>query len=143
MFYGEVKHALDIKGRLIVPAQFREGLLPEFVMTKGLDHSIFVFPQGEWRVMEEKLRALPLTHRDARAFVRYFFSGAHAGTVDKQGRIRIPQNLMEYAGLTKQVMIIGVGSRLELWSEEQWQNYNNDEQLSYDNIAEKLADLGI
>lgn len=126
-----------------MPAKFREGILDGFVMTKGLDQCIFLFPLDEWKRMEEKLKSLPLTHKDARAFVRYFFSGACDGELDKQGRIRIPQNLMDYAELSSKSVVIGVGTRMEIWSEDLWDDYNDDESLSYDQIAQQLADLGI
>ncbi|CAC9924562.1 protein MraZ [Aedoeadaptatus nemausensis] len=126
-----------------MPAKFREGILDGFVMTKGLDQCIFLFPLDEWKRMEEKLKSLPLTHKDARAFVRYFFSGACDGELDKQGRIRIPQNLMDYAELSTKSVVIGVGTRMEIWSEDLWDDYNDDESLSYDQIAQQLADLGI
>ena len=93
--------------------------------------------------MEEKLKQLPLTHKNARAFVRYFFSGACDGELDKQGRVRIPQNLIHYADLQQKSVIIGVGTRMEIWSEALWDAYNEDESLSYDQIAQQLADLGI
>lgn len=126
-----------------MPAKFRDGILDGFVMTKGLDQCIFLFPLDEWKRMEEKLKSLPLTHKDARAFVRYFFSGACDGELDKQGRIRIPQNLMDYAELSTKSVVIGVGTRMEIWSEDLWDDYNDDESLSYDQIAQQLADLGI
>lgn len=143
MFFGEIRHSLDSKGRLVMPAKFREGILDGYVMTKGLDQCIFLFPLDEWKRMEEKLKSLPLTHKDARAFVRYFFSGACDGELDKQGRIRIPQNLMDYAELSTKSVVIGVGTRMEIWSESLWDDYNDDESLSYDQIAQQLADLGI
>lgn len=143
MFFGEARHNVDDKGRLILPAKFRTDLGLNFVMTKGLDNCIFVFPHQEWKEMEEKLKSLPMTNRDARAFVRYFFSGAAEGDLDKQGRIRIPQNLVKYANLNKETVIIGVGTRLEIWSQETWDAYNNDDSLSYDQIAEKMSELGI
>lgn len=126
-----------------MPAKFREEILDGFVMTKGLDQCIFLFPLNEWQRMEEKLKSLPLTHKDARAFVRYFFSGACDGELDKQGRIRIPQNLMDYAELSGKSVVIGVGTRIEIWSEALWDDYNDDDSLSYDQIAQQLADLGI
>ena len=143
MFFGEVKHTIDTKGRLVLPAKFREGIRDGYVMTKGLDQCIFLFPLNEWQRMEEKLKSLPLTHKDARAFVRYFFSGACDGELDKQGRIRIPQNLMDYAELSGKSVVIGVGTRIEIWSEALWDGYNDDDSLSYDQIAQQLADLGI
>lgn len=115
----------------------------EFVITKGLDGCLFVYPKNEWKILEDKLKTLPLTNRDARAFVRFFFSGASECTLDKQGRVLIPANLREHSKLEKNAVIIGVATRLEIWSEEQWNNYTDDDNLSYDSIAEKMAELGI
>ncbi len=143
MFFGEVKHNIDAKGRLVLPAKFRDGIQDGYVMTKGLDQCIFLFPMDEWRRMEEKLKSLPITHKNARAFVRYFFSGACDGELDKQGRVRIPQNLMDYARLNATTVIIGVGTRMEIWSEDLWDAYTEDDALSYDQIAQQLSDLGI
>jgi len=143
MFIGEYQHTLDSKGRLIIPSKFRDNLGLEFIMTKGLDNCLFVYPKEEWKALEEKLRTLPLTNRDARAFVRFFFSGATECILDKQGRILIPNNLREHAKLVKDAVIIGVSSRIEIWSKEEWDRYNNDVSLSYDSIAEKMEQLGI
>lgn len=143
MFIGEYQHTIDSKGRLIMPSKFRDNLGAEFIMTKGLDNCLFVYPKEEWNVLEEKLRTLPLTNKDARAFVRFFFSGATECILDKQGRILIPNNLREHANLVKEAVIIGVASRIEIWSKEEWDRYNNDDSLSYDSIAEKMAQLGI
>ncbi len=143
MFIGEYQHTIDDKGRLIIPSKFREDLGDEFIMTKGLDNCLFVYPKEEWMILEAKLRALPLTNRDARAFVRFFFSGASECTLDKQGRVLIPSNLREHARLSKDGVIIGVSTRIEIWSKEEWDKYNEDDSLSYDNIAEKMAELGI
>lgn len=143
MFIGEYQHTLDDKGRIIMPSKFRTGLGDEFVITKGLDSCLFVYPKNEWEVIENKLKELPLTNRDARAFVRFFFSGASESNLDKQGRVLIPGNLREHSSLDKDAIIIGVATRLEIWSKELWDDYNEDENLSYDSIAEKMAELGI
>lgn len=143
MFIGEYQHTLDTKGRIIIPSKFREQLGEEFVMTKGLDNCLFVYPKEEWAILEEKLKTLPLTNRDARAFIRFFFSGASEGALDKQGRVLIPANLREHSKLDKEAVVIGVSTRMEIWSKEEWDNYNNDDNLSYDSIAEKMAELGI
>lgn len=140
---GEYQHALDNKGRLIVPARFREGLGDPFIVTRGLDHCLFAYPIAEWRVVEEKLRALPLTQADARAFVRFFFSGATECGTDKQGRIMLPPNLRDYAQMEKDVVAVGVSTRVELWSLERWQAYVDTASASYEAIAEKIVDLGI
>ena len=143
MFIGEHQHSLDEKGRLIVPSKFREDLGYEFVITKGLDNCLFVYPKKEWKVLEEKLKTLPLTNKDARAFIRFFFSGASECTLDKQGRVLIPSNLREHSQLEKEAIVIGVSTRIEIWSKEKWESYNDDDNLSYDAIAEKMAELGI
>ncbi|WP_026476365.1 division/cell wall cluster transcriptional repressor MraZ [Alkaliphilus transvaalensis] len=143
MFFGEYNHTIDSKGRVSVPAKFREQLGDSFILTKGLDNCLFVYSQNEWKIMENKLKQLPLTNRDARAFVRFFFSGATECELDNQGRIRIPNNLREYAELEKEAVMIGVGTRIEVWSQNLWSNYNNDENLSYEEIASKMAELGI
>jgi len=141
MFMGEYSHTIDVKGRLIIPARFREGLGDRFVVTKGLDNCLFVYPQDEWGALEQKLKSLPFTRADARAFVRFFFSGASECEVDKQGRILIPANLREYAQLSKDVVVLGVSSRVEIWSKEQWDQYNNLAAENFEEIAEKIVDL--
>lgn len=143
MFIGEYQHSLDNKGRLIVPSKFRDELGEAFVITKGLDNCLFVYPKDEWKILEEKLKLLPLTRKDARAFVRFFFSGATECDLDKQGRILIPANLREHCKIDKEAVIIGVSNRVEIWSKEEWDLYNDDENLSYDAIAEKMGELGI
>lgn len=143
MFIGEYHHTLDKKGRLILPLKFREELGESFVLTKGLDHSLFVYPDHEWARIEEKLKTLPLTSRDARAFVRFFFAGAAETSLDNQGRILIPSNLRDHGNLEKEAVIIGVSTRLEIWDEETWNRYTEDESLSIDHIAEKMTELGI
>lgn len=145
MFMGEYQHTIDGKGRLIIPAKFREGLGEKFVITKGLDNCLFIYPMEEWTRLEQKLRALPFTKADARAFVRFFFSGATEGELDKQGRILVPQVLREHARLVheKEAVIIGVSTRVEVWSKSVWEKYCQDAQEDYEAIAEKLADWDI
>lgn len=143
MFIGEYQHSIDSKGRIIIPSKFRDDLGPIFIMTKGLDNCLFVYPKNEWQVLEEKLKSLPLTNRDARAFVRFFFAGATECELDKQGRILIPSNLREHSKLEKEAVIIGVSTRVEIWSKSEWDTYNEDDSLSYESIAEKMAELGI
>lgn len=143
LFIGEYNHNIDNKGRIIIPSKIRESLGASFVMTKGLDHCLFMYPQEEWRIFEDKLKKLPLTQKDARAFSRFFFAGAVECETDKQGRVLIPSNLRDHANLRDDAVIIGVSNRLEIWDKETWANYNQDEDLSYDSIAEKMAELGI
>ncbi len=143
MFIGEYQHSIDSKGRIIIPSKFREALGYKFILTKGLDNCLFIYPMDEWDNLEKKLKQLPLASKDARAFVRHFFSGAVECEVDKQGRITIPQNLRDHAKVDKEVITIGVSSRVEIWDKEEWAKYNEDSDLSYDHIAEKMAELGI
>lgn len=143
MFIGEYAHSIDAKGRLIMPAKFREELGITFIVTKGLDGCLFVYSKNEWAQLEEKLKTLPFTSKDARSFNRFFFAGAIECEVDKQGRILISQNLRDYANLSKDVVIIGVSTRIEIWDKEKWDNYCNDEDVSPDDIAEKMSLLGI
>ena len=142
MFIGEYIHAIDNKNRIIIPSKFREELGNKFIITKGLDGCIYVYTYNEWKLLEEKLVQLPLTSKNARAFSRFFFSGANEIELDKQGRALIPQSIMEYAGITKEVVSIGVSNRIEIWSKEKWEGYNNSN-LDFDEIAEQMSELGI
>jgi len=141
MFTGEYQHTLDEKGRVIIPARLREGLGDTMMITRGLDRCLFIYHLDAWVKIEQKIKELPLTRSEARAFARYFFSGAAEVEIDKQGRILIPQNLREYAGIEKEVMIIGVSDRVEVWSEEAWREYTSAENLNFEAVAEKLADF--
>lgn len=140
MFMGEYNHTIDAKGRLIIPSKFRETLGDEFVITKGLDGCLFVYDNKEWTIFEEKLKSLPLTNKDARQFVRFFLAGANSVEVDKQGRILVPAVLREFAGLEKDTVLVGVASRIEIWSRERWED-NTYEDM--DEIAGHMADLGL
>ncbi|MBU3195508.1 division/cell wall cluster transcriptional repressor MraZ [Clostridium algidicarnis] len=142
MFMGEYQHAIDNKNRIIVPSKFRETLGDKFVITKGLDGCLYIYDMDEWGLLQEKLKKLPLTSKDARAFVRFFFSGANEVQLDKQGRALIPQNLIEYSKINKEIISIGVISRIEIWSKERWEEYN-ESNIDYDEVAEKMSELGI
>ena len=143
MFIGEYNHTIDSKGRLIVPAKFRERLGEEFVVTKGLDGCLFVYPMDEWTVFTDKLKELPLAKKDARQFSRFFLAGAASCEVDKQGRILIPSVLREFAGLDKDAVLVGVSSRIEIWSKPKWEEISDVDVEDMDNIAEHMEDLGI
>lgn len=143
MFLGEYQHSIDAKGRMIVPARFREDLGVRFIVTKGLDHCLFAYPQEEWTIFENKLKQLPLTNAGARKFVRFFFSGAIECELDNQGRIVLPQNLREYAGLQKEVVSIGVNNRVEIWNKESWKAYNEEENFISNDLAFEMENLGI
>lgn len=124
-----------------MPAKLREEIGYKFIVTKGLDGCLFVFPLKEWEIFQEKLRALPVSDKNARNFTRFFFAGAIECEIDKQGRFLVSSNLREFAGLDKDVVIIGMNSRLEIWSKEKWQQC--DENISADEIADHMTDLGI
>jgi len=141
LLIGEYEHSLDDKGRLIMPAKFREDIGEKFIVTKGLDGCLFAFSLEEWKTFEQKLRALPISNKDARAFSRFFFAGAIDCEIDKQGRFLISNNLREFAELAKDVVIIGMDSRIEIWSKDKWKKC--DEDMSADEIAEKMQMLGI
>ena len=138
---GEYNHTIDTKGRLIIPSKFREALGDEFVVTKGLDGCLFVYDNEEWQNFEGKLKTLPLTNKDARQFVCFFLAGAAAVEVDKQGRILLPSVLREFAGLEKEVVLVGVASRVEIWSKEKWESAVAYEDM--EEIAEHMAELGL
>jgi len=143
MFMGEFIHSIDDKGRIIIPVKFREELGAEFVITRGLDKSLFAYPLSEWKQLEEKLKSLPFTRADARKFTRFFFSGAIECELDKQGRVSIPNNLRTYADLLKECVIIGVSNRVEIWSRELWEIYYQDSEDSFNEIAEKIVDFNL
>jgi len=143
VFTGEFQHTLDVKGRVIIPSRLRESLGDRFVVTRGLDQCLFVYPAAEWVRLEQKLKQLPFTRSDSRAFARLFFSGAMEVEADKQGRVLIPQNLRDYAGIEKEVMFIGVSNRVEIWSDTAWKNYFSEANSNYEELAEKLVDFDI
>ena len=143
MLIGEYEHSLDVKGRLIMPAKLREDIGDNFIITKGLDGCLFGFSLNEWTSFEEKLKSLPLTNKNARDFVRFFLSGAINVEIDKQGRFLVASNLREYASMEKEVVIIGVGTRIEFWSKDKWKKYNSSDNISADELAENMTMLGI
>ena len=139
MLLGEYRHNVDAKGRVSVPSKFRGDLGQSFVVTKGLDNCLFMYSKTEW----EKLKTLPLTNNDARSFMRFFFAGATECEVDKQGRINIPQVLREYAGIKKDVVIVGVATRAEIWDSKNWEKYTSSDSLNVSKIASQMSNLGI
>lgn len=141
MFMSEYNHTLDTKGRLIIPSKFRETLGEEFVISKGMDGCLFVYANDDWKAFEQKLTSLPLINKEARQFARFFLAGAATVEVDKQGRILLPAALREFAGLEKDVVLVGVGSRVEIWSKEKWENMNSD--VDMDAITGSMEGLGL
>lgn len=135
---GEYQHTLDAKGRLFIPAKLREQLGDSFVVTKGLDGCLFLYPQKAWDELEQKIRQLPMSK--SRGLQRFFLSSAADVTVDRQGRIVIPTTLRSYANLERDVVVIGVGERAELWDARRWNAYTDD--LDCESIAQAMEELG-
>ena len=138
MFIGEYHHTIDDKGRIIIPAKFRDELGSNFIVTRGIESCLFVYPNKNWDQICEKLNSLPFTRKDARVFSRFFMSGATNVELDKQGRINISAPLINHANLTKDCVIIGTGDRLEIWSKEDWDSFFNSNKDSMSDIAENL-----
>ena len=143
MFIGEYQHSLDIKGRIAVPVKFRGQINGGAIVTKGLDHCLFIFTKKDWEILAQKLISLPLTQANSRAFARLMLAGAMDVELDKQGRILIPDYLRKYADLKKEAMIAGLYNRVEIWDVESWKQYKSKIESSSDEIAEKLGELGI
>ena len=142
MFYGEHEHTIDKKGRLIIPSKFREAFkeydIQKFYITRGLDKCLFLFTENEWKSQESKFRSMPFTKSESRKFNRLYFAGAAQIECDKQGRILMPKYLKDFADIKKDVVIIGVSSRIEIWSKDIWQSYYKSSKESFEDIAEKL-----
>ena len=143
MFIGEYQHSIDDKGRVAVPAKFRLSLGSGAIVTRGLDHCLFVFEKTEWEKLAQKLIALPIAQSNSRAFTRLMLAGAMEVEPDAQGRILLPDYLRKYAGLKKLTIIAGLYNRLEIWDEDSWKRYKEKTEASGDDIAEKLGELGI
>lgn len=145
MFYGEYSHSIDRKGRLILPSKFREvtkaNFIERFFVTRGLDKCLFMFSEEEWRSQESKFKAMPFTKQQARTFNRLYFSGAVEVSQDGQGRILLPQYLKDFAEIKKDVMIVGVSNRIEIWAKDKWNDFYGTSRQSFEEIAEKLMDV--
>lgn len=141
MFMSEYNHTVDAKGRLIIPSRFREILGEEFVISKGMDGCLFVYANDDWAAFEQKLTSLPMTNKEARKFARFFLAGAAQVELDKQGRILLPAALREFAELDKDVVLVGVGSRIEIWSKEKYEAESDD--VDMDDIAASMEELGL
>ena len=143
MFMGEYLHNMDKKGRVIMPANFREKLEDSFVVTRGLDNCLFLYPLEEWEKLESELNSLPLTQKDARKCARFFLSGATECSFDSQGRISLPKNLRKYADFEREIVIAGIGSRIELWARDKWDKYLSDAEESHEEIAATLDNIDL
>ena len=143
MLLGEYAHNLDTKGRMAIPAKFREKITAGAIITRGLDNCLFLFTAAEWELLAAKLVALPLAQADSRAFVRLMFAGAMDVPLDNQGRILIPDYLRRYAGLSREVIVTGLYNRIEIWDRETWNRYQKKTESASEEIAERLGELGI
>ncbi|MEK7451404.1 MAG: division/cell wall cluster transcriptional repressor MraZ [Patescibacteria group bacterium] len=143
MFIGEYKHTIDEKGRMALPAKFRLKMKGAAIITRGLDHCLFVFTAADWEILAKKLMSLPLVQSNSRAFARLMLAGAMEADIDKQGRILISDYLREYAGLKKQAVVAGLYNRIEVWDTNKWDAYKRKTEKDSDEIAEKLGELGI
>ena len=142
MFVGEYYHNIDAKGRIIVPAKFREKLGEQFIIAKGFEGCLFVYPMEDWQELTEKMALLPSNQKNARSLQRRFLSGAAEAEPDKQGKVLLTSLHREYANLTKEVAIIGVGKRVEIWDAQSWIDYSNDEnEMSIEEAAESMEEI--
>lgn len=143
MLIGEYQHNIDTKGRLIMPAKFRPNLGHSFIVTRGLDGCLFGFPMENWNKVKEKLEQLPLAKKEARKFTRFFYSAATEVEVDKQGRINLPDNLIEFAKIDKACRVIGVSDRIEIWGSEVWETFVGEIEDEFEDLAENMIDFGL
>ena len=143
MFIGEYHHTIDEKGRLIIPSKFRDGLGEKFIVTRGIENCLYVYSLESWSTITKKLESLPFTKKDARQFTRYFLSGATVADFDKQGRVNISIPLVQHANLQKDCVIVGVGTRLEIWAQDEWNSFFESASLTMSDIAENLFDESV
>ncbi len=145
MFYGEYEHNIDRKGRLIIPSKlrqvFKEHYVEKFYITRGLDGCLFLFTEDEWKTQEQKFKAMSFTKKEARKFNRMYFSGACELTCDKQGRILMPTYLKQFANIKRDVMIVGVSNRIEVWAKERWLEFYESNKETFEETAERLMEL--
>jgi MraZ protein len=143
VFTGEYFHTFDSKGRVIIPAKFREELGESFFLGKGFDNCLFVFPNSEWEVFLDELKKLSVLSNEQRKFTRKLLSGFIECSMDKQGRILLPPNLREYSRLKDEAVVIGVLNRIEIWNKKDWDKYSDDENMDFEDMAEKMTELGL
>lgn len=143
MFLGEYRHTLDEKGRVVLPSKFRDRLAEGLVITKGQERCLYVFPLDRWEEEVERMNRLPRTDRRTRNFARAYFAGADQQKPDRQGRVQIPQNLRSYAALEREVTVVGVADRIEVWDDANWQRLSEEADQYYADIEEALSEHGI
>ncbi|CAI2682012.1 division/cell wall cluster transcriptional repressor MraZ [Apilactobacillus apinorum] len=141
MLMGEYEHSIDSKGRLIIPSKIRSEIGTTFIITRGLDGCLFGYPMNEWRKVEEKINQLPVSKKSARSFSRFLFSAADESKIDSQGRVNIPDTLLNYAEIDKKCVIVGVSTRIEIWSKDKWDEFSKTAGEEFDDIAEDLIDF--
>ncbi|MCI6157407.1 MAG: division/cell wall cluster transcriptional repressor MraZ [Peptoniphilaceae bacterium] len=143
MFIGEYNHSVDAKGRVSLPARFRDDLSETFYITRGMENCLFIYDRSEWEKMDERIRSLRLTAKAARGFSRLFYAGAMEVSCDRQGRFLIPPHLRTFAAIDKEVVIIGVSNRIEVWDKEKWNEYLASDSMDYDDLTETLEEEGV
>jgi len=143
VFIGEYQHTIDEKGRLAIPVKFRNELQKGAVVTRGLDHCLFLYTATSWNELASKLMKLPISQSKTRAFARLMLAGAMDVTIDRQGRIIVPEYLREYSSVNKKVVIAGLYDRLEIWDESAWKKYKSATEKDSNEIAEALGELGV
>lgn len=142
MFIGEFKHTIDDKGRVALPSKFRAALASGCVITRGLDHCLWIYPLDDWQVLAEKISNLPITQKNARSFSRLMLAGAINSNLDRVGRVNLPSYLRDYAVIKKEVIIIGIYNRIEIWPVIAWENFKKEMEDSGEEIAENLSEIG-
>jgi MraZ protein len=143
MLMGKYQNSIDIKFRMIVPSKFRDKLEYKCVLTRGIDHCLYIYPMDEWEILMKKLSSLPMSDPDARAFVRHFYANAVECDIDKQVRITLPQELREWAGIKKDLVTLGILNRIEIWSIDSWEDTDNKTELDHSDFAKKMIEYGI
>lgn len=143
MFIGEYNHNIDTKGRIIIPSRFRDELNDTFIITRGLDKCLFVYPKQEWDKLVNTIKSLPFTKKKNRDFQRFFLSGATECEIDKQGRVNISNSLVNYAKIEKECVVVGVNERLEIWSQDEWSNFITTNEEDFSNIAEDIFESDV
>ncbi|QPM66940.1 division/cell wall cluster transcriptional repressor MraZ [Atribacter laminatus] len=143
MLLGQYRHSVDNKGRLIIPNEFRKDLSNTLYVTKGIENCVFVFSETTWQVLAGKIASLPMAKKAGREFARIFLANASEETIDAQGRITIPRHLREYAEIDKKVVTVGIGERMEIWSESLWDQHAAEVEGKYEDITEEIMDTGI
>ena len=143
MFMGKVQNSIDVKSRMIIPSKYRDELGYRCILTKGMDKCLYIYSMQEWENFMKKLSALPTSDINSRQFMRHFYANANECEIDKQGRIVIPQNLREYAGIEKELITVGVLDKIEIWSKAEWDKAENGTELEPSEIAQRMTEYGI